>query len=73
MINEEIIKAVKSLIKDGKGQKFCASDLTCLCDEKLYTIRRNLVKMQKQGWLKTNWEPWMNGDTKFYSVCPDRF
>lgn len=70
MINENVLKAVRAIGRTGQGAKFCAKDVADFCDEKIYTIRRNLAKMEKKGMLHSDDNYWF-GDTKFYSIISD--
>lgn len=65
MIDEKVKNAVLQIRTDGKV-KFCAQDVRKYCDVKMYTIRRNLAKLEKQHLLKCD-EWFCNGDTKYYS------
>lgn len=67
MINENVLKAVRAIGRAGQGAKFCAKDVADQCDEKIYTIRRNLAKMEKKGMLHSDDNYWF-GDTKYYSI-----
>ena len=71
MINENVLKAVHAIGRAGKGAKFCAKDVANLCDMKIYTIRRNLAKMEKKGMLRLDENCWF-GDTKYYSIITDK-
>lgn len=64
------MNAVIAIGKAGKGAQFCAKDVEDLCGEKIYTIRRNLVKMEKKGMLRSDDNYWF-GDTKYYSIVAD--
>lgn len=64
------MNAVIAISKAGKGAQFCAKDVKDLCGEKIYTIRRNLVKMEKKGMLHSDDNYWC-GDTKYYSIVTD--
>lgn len=64
------MNAVIAIGKAGKGAQFCAKDIADLCGEKIYTIRRNLVKMEKKGMLHSDDNYWF-GDTKYYSIVAD--
>lgn len=64
------MNAVIAIGKAGKGAQFCAKDVKDLCGEKIYTIRRNLVKMEKKGMLHSDDNYWC-GDTKYYSIVAD--
>lgn len=70
MINLNVKNAVRAIAKAGKGAQFCAKDVADFCDEKIYTIRRNLVKMEKKGMLHSDDNYWF-GDTKYYSIVAD--
>lgn len=70
MINLNVKNAVRAIAKAGKGAQFCAKDVADLCDEKIYTIRRNLAKMEKKGMLHSDDDYW-SGDTKYYSIVAD--
>lgn len=70
MINENVLKAVRAIGRTDQGTKFCAKDVADFCDEKIYTIRRNLAKMEKKGMLHSDDNYWF-GDTKFYSIISD--
>lgn len=70
MINENVLKAVHAIGRAGLGAKFCAKDVADQCDEKIYTIRRNLAKMEKKGMLHSDDNYWF-GDTKYYSIITD--
>lgn len=70
MINVNVLKAVHAIGRAGKGAKFCAKDVADQCDEKIYTIRRNLAKMEKKGILHSDDNYWF-GDTKYYSIISD--
>lgn len=64
------MNAVRAIGRAGKGAKFCAKNVADLCDEKIYTIRRNLAKMEKKGMLHSDDNYWF-GDTKYYSIITD--
>ena len=70
MINEKVLKAVHAIGRAGQGARFCAKDVASLCDVKIYTIRRNLAKMEKKGMLRLDENCWF-GDTKYYSIITD--
>lgn len=70
MINVNVLKAVHAIGRADKGAKFCAKDVADQCDEKIYTIRRNLAKMEKKGMLHSDDNYWF-GDTKYYSIISD--